>query len=244
MCKEMCSSKAWMVVIQNLFLLKEIGQMEREMCLYTPLHSKELIRRVLRPSDRTVLRWAINGVINRREVRKEMSHSLNELVWALLPNPILCCVCASPQSGETRSADVIGCFKKRPNDDKRLADKQALVALSTKVEKGRRVVKTYDEDAEDTYAPNVSTVFGLRTSTLTTPSVPSTHAGSHLQSSDEAMLPVGAMQKRCGLDVVCETPIASDKLHLPGMETARRQSVPVGRLAGITEGKWLASIAA
>ncbi len=61
---------------------------------------------------------------------------------------------------------------------------------------------------------------------------------------DEAWPRSEAVLRRCDLGIVCETPMASDKLHSPSPETARRQSIPVGHPPEMTERKWQARAAA
>ena len=58
---------------------------------------------------------------------------------------------------------------------------------------------------------------------------------------DEPVPPVETTPRRCDLNIVCETPMASDKLYSPNTETAR--SVAVDHPSEVTEGKWLASTA-
>ena len=50
-CKNIRSAKSWRSIRQSLFMLKEINQMECEMCLHSHSHFKELIWRVLKPPN-------------------------------------------------------------------------------------------------------------------------------------------------------------------------------------------------
>jgi len=64
------------IVAQSLFTLREIIQMEREM-YYIHLRAKGLVRRVLKPPDRTAIRRSSNRVIVRGSLRLPMSFAVS-----------------------------------------------------------------------------------------------------------------------------------------------------------------------
>ena len=59
-----------MIITQNLFTLREINQMEREVYLRMILHSKRFVWRIFKLPDRTALRRLLNRVIGELEVRR------------------------------------------------------------------------------------------------------------------------------------------------------------------------------
>ena len=78
------------VIMQCLFTLREINQMEREMCLHSCSHSKVLNAQVLKPPSWAALRRLLNGVIDKLEMRQKTSCSPNRLTRAR-PPVVLCC---------------------------------------------------------------------------------------------------------------------------------------------------------
>ena len=119
--KNMCLSKAWMVVIQSPFTLKEISQVK-----------------LLKQPDWTVLQRFLNGIVDEIEIRQRMSRSLSEFAWAHLLSPIPCRPQVNPWIVKTPSVGVIERCNKCSNVKERLAIKQVLPSSSAEVEEGRQ----------------------------------------------------------------------------------------------------------
>ncbi|KAF8694545.1 hypothetical protein AX14_002013, partial [Amanita brunnescens Koide BX004] len=73
------------IIMQHPFALREINQMEHEMCLFTLSHSKGLIWQAPKLPDRTALQRPLDTVVNKPEFRRGMGHSPRVPSWKHLP---------------------------------------------------------------------------------------------------------------------------------------------------------------
>ncbi|KAF8338573.1 hypothetical protein F5887DRAFT_1077669 [Amanita rubescens] len=176
------------------------------------------------------------GVVNTHRVVSVMTHLKPET-----PSRVSHEV-ASTRSDKAPSAGAQGRSDERSNSAAGPAVEQALVLSSLKEGEERRAcdaVISILRKNEGEFSPEASVAPTLPVC-ASAPSlvIPVQTANPRLPTA-EPMSPINTVPRRCDLDIVCETLIASDRLHSPSSETAQKQSVPAGALSKDGKRTWL-----